>query len=124
MTTITEQITLAVINCGECGGTYAINERYRRQKEELSGTWTCPYCRCGWGYCEGKIAKLQKELSAAKCETLRQQQLRESAERERAIAQAEIARQKKRSSAGVCSCCNRSFANLRRHMATKHGTTK
>lgn len=28
----------------------------------------------------------------------------------------------KRAKAGVCPCCNRSFENLRRHMATKHPT--
>ena len=26
----------------------------------------------------------------------------------------------KRAKAGICVCCNRSFQNLRRHMATKH----
>lgn len=32
----------------------------------------------------------------------------------------EIKRIKKRSAAGVCSCCNRTFTNMARHMKTKH----
>ncbi len=31
-----------------------------------------------------------------------------------------VTRLKNRAAAGVCPCCNRSFAQLRRHMETKH----
>ena len=29
-TTFVENVTLTVINCGECGATYAINERFAK----------------------------------------------------------------------------------------------
>lgn len=35
-------------------------------------------------------------------------------------AEGEIRRQAKRSAAGVCSACNRTFQNMARHMHTKH----
>lgn len=36
-------VELTQFSCGECGGTYAINERYRQQKHDKGGGWTCPY---------------------------------------------------------------------------------
>lgn len=50
---------------------------------------------------------------------------RERAEKERHRAngyKGHATRITKRAKAGVCPCCNRSFENLRRHMATKHPT--
>lgn len=35
-------------------------------------------------------------------------------------AEAATAKLKKRSEAGVCSCCNRTFLNMQRHMKSKH----
>jgi uncharacterized membrane protein len=32
----------------------------------------------------------------------------------------DLKRHKTRAAAGVCPCCNRSFVNMQRHMATKH----
>ena len=39
---------------------------------------------------------------------------------DRHAAKGQISKLKKRASAGVCPCCNRSFQNLRRHMGNKH----
>lgn len=122
-TTFTESVTLTTIDCGECGGTYAINERYRRQRAETGGLWNCPYCKVGWGYCESALNKSKKELErtikdleqtqfqlrASKCELLNEQANREKVEKK-------LTRVKK----GMCPCCNRFFTNLSRHMATKH----
>ena len=120
MTTITETIQLAVINCGRCGGSYAINERYRREREENSGHWHCPYCECSWGYFEGELQRTRKELEntqaqlrSSKCETLAERNLRETAERKL-----------RRVKNGVCPCCKRHFTNLERHMKTKHPEAK
>lgn len=44
------EVVLAVINCGKCGGSYAISERYRAKCQEAGTGWTCPYCETGWGY--------------------------------------------------------------------------
>lgn len=127
MTTFTEIISLTQINCGECGGTYAINERYREQRHKQGGFWTCPYCKCSWGYVQSENTRLKKqiedrerELRESKCEALRQQQLREQEQLERA----KVERKLRRVNKGVCPCCNRSFQNLQRHMAAKHAEKK
>jgi hypothetical protein len=118
--TFTESITLAQMNCGQCGGTYAINERYRQHRLEQGGFWKCPYCNHSWGYGESENQRLQKALEekqkavvAAKCETLAANQARELAERK-------LSKLSRRVRCGLCPCCNRSFQNLQRHMKTKH----
>jgi len=123
MTTFTEFVTLARINCGKCGGTYAINETYRAEKETVGGWWHCPYCECSWGYGVSENGRLKRELEEKerllrqeKCEALRNQQLLD-AER---LAHGAALRKIRRVSRGVCPCCNRTFENLARHMATKH----
>lgn len=60
-------VEFTIINCGECGGSYAINERYRAHQESKGGSWTCPYCKVGWGYekaHKSKLERLQAEVAA------------------------------------------------------------
>ena len=110
-------VELTEINCGECGGTYAINERYRLQKYQRGESWTCPYCRTGWGYAgNSENEKLRRELAAEK-------QRKEAAlarENELRVEKEKVERKLKRVNRGVCPECNRSFQNLARHMSTKH----
>lgn len=50
----------------------------------------------------------------------RQREAQEATERRLAAARGQLTKLKNRASKGVCPCCNRSFENLRRHMASKH----
>jgi hypothetical protein len=115
-------VELARIVCGVCAGVYSIEERYRKQKETDAGSWTCPYCKTGWGYSRhesdaAKAKRLEEELAAE------QQRRRDEASRhdyQRRALRGAATRLRKRAAAGVCPCCNRSFVELARHMATKH----
>lgn len=123
------QVILTEMNCGLCGGTYAINERYRAQKAQEGGGWHCPYCQGSWGYFgdHNENARLKRELAAQKKRTEWAEQATKQAQqradswklRERAQRAAKT-RIKKRVAAGVCPCCTRSFANLARHMKGQH----
>lgn len=118
--------SLTTINC-KCGGTYAINERYREEKARTGGYWHCPYCECSWGYGEGENARLKKEVEAAK---KREQMANQRADdwrvradhegRRAAAARGQVTKLKNRVGKGVCPCCNRTFANLQRHMQGQH----
>jgi len=125
---INVNVELAEINCGECGGTYAINERYREQQYRDGGSWNCPYCQTGWGYSdnnENSILKKQLETEKRGRKFAEEQAKRE---RERArlarnqtrAQKAAKTRLKNRIKNGVCPCCNRTFENLHLHMKTKH----
>lgn len=111
---------LATIICGECGGTYAVSERYRKQKAEEGGSWNCPYCRTSWGYVTSALERVQKELARAEAKAQRMSDEAETAEARRRSQKAATTRLKKRAAAGLCPCCNRHFTNLHRHMKTQH----
>lgn len=120
-TTFIESITLAKIECGMCGAAYAINERFRAKKEQEGGGWHCPYCQCGWGYFnDNENARLRRELTAQKCETMKERLAREEAQAAVAKAIAAENKLRRRIQGGVCPCCKRTFKQLAAHMAAKH----
>lgn len=121
-------VELAVINCGVCGGTYAINERRRSWCQENAKGWFCPYCKNNWGYFgKTEAQRLRDQLAE---ERQRRQHAQQNArladeraehERRRALGyKGQMARTKKRIGNGVCPCCNRTFKDLQQHMTTKH----
>lgn len=115
------QVELAEMNCGECGGVYAINERYREQQYKKGGTWTCPYCKTGWGYSgNSENEKLKRELEAERKRKLEALDRANAAMFERDMAQKDLKRHLVRSKNGVCPCCKRTFKQLAAHMKTKH----
>jgi rubrerythrin len=121
-------VTLTQINCGKCGGTYALNERYRAEQEKVGGTWTCPYCATSWGYSHNnENARLRRQLDAARNNESwhrdRAERANERADqqaRRAAAARGQVTKIKRRISKGVCPCCNRTFADVARHMASRH----
>lgn len=116
MRTFTEEITLETISCGQCGGVHALNKTFLDHAKLYSGTYYCPYCKTGWGWKETEADRLRKQLSESKCDILRKQQLLEAEQKAREAVEQKL----RRVHHGVCPCCKRSFANLARHMATKH----
>lgn len=67
-----------------------------------------------------EAARLEEEKRGAWATANRQRELREAAERRASAARGQVTRLKNRAAAGVCPCCNRTFSDLQRHMATKH----
>ena len=116
------EIDFTTVECGECGGVYALTTRYHAQKRNKGGFWNCPYCQCGWGFNEdcSEFERLRREKRRA-------EEARDYARNESAALQRQLSAQKgvttklrKRVKNGVCPCCNRTFVNLKRHMASKH----
>ena len=64
--------------------------------------------------------RLKQNAAYLEAETLRLQEAREAAERRASAMKGQVTRLKNRAANGVCPCCNRTFANLQRHMAAKH----
>lgn len=120
---------LVSITCGSCGGIYAIAARYYQEKYQKGGYWHCPYCQCGWGFGTSEIDRIKAQLATKEREIEQERKRKEWAEQEARVTErrrralkGQITKVKKRIGHGVCPCCNRSFENLRRHMATKHPT--
>lgn len=123
-------VALTQIDCGNCGGSYAISERYRAKKAQEGGYWNCPYCQCSWGYGDNnENARLKRELELQKKRTAWAEQDTKLAKDRAArldhslrTTKGHVTRIKKRVSAGVCPCCKRTFKQLAAHMKTKHPT--
>jgi hypothetical protein len=124
---------LAVVNCATCGVTYAIPESFDRSARRYHGDepsgWKicCPFGHTWWYVGETETEKLKRQLRSARDNsaylTSRLDQTKASLRAQKGAAtraRNERRRQLERIAAGVCPCCNRSFTNVRRHMASKH----
>jgi RNA polymerase-binding transcription factor DksA len=69
-----------------------------------------------------QLDRVTKEKEWAEQSKQRAQEAEATARRAEAIAKGKLKAQATRIKNGVCPCCNRSFANLHRHMSTKHPT--
>lgn len=111
---------LEVTDCCVCGVTFAVPSRLIANKREHgTGGLHCPNGHSlGWHKSEAQ--KLREELAA---ETRRKDAAlarANEADQARVKVERKLKRQTKRINAGVCPCCNRTFQNLARHMASKH----
>lgn len=114
-------VTLTSIDCGVCGGTYAISENYRENKWKTGGCWNCPYCQCRWGYSnDNELARTKKALEQERAR--KDAALARANESEQNLAQAlrREKRTKTRLANGTCPCCKRTFKQLAAHMTRKH----
>lgn len=125
--TFFETVILEKMDCGKCGGVFALNKSVTDHARSNCGGYNCPYCKTHWGWHESESDRLRKQLDAkerelreAKCETLRQSNLKEWEQREREKSERKLRRVHK----GICPCCKRTFQNLQRHMETKHPESK
>lgn len=109
--------------CGECGIVFAMPEFYRAERQQTGKGWYCPngHSRV---YRESDADKFKRERDNAVQQLARAEDERRAAEARAYKAEASERRLKKRASAGVCPCCNRTFQQLARHMTSKHPTFK
>lgn len=127
-------INMETVLCTRCGLLYALPEALidaARQKGHGEITWRCPNNSCtaeNWGYhgtSEVEKAKEEAGIQRARAACLAAQRDQARAE---VVAQKaaktrfknERDRARTRAAAAVCPCCNRSFKQLRQHMASKH----
>lgn len=123
--TLTYLGELTVTTCW-CGTRHAVPQElynYQRRQFDNGREVTSIFCPLGHQHQPAGKGKAQLE-----------RERREAVERELANArddarvasiradraEAETKRLKKRATAGVCPCCNRSFVQLSRHMKSKH----
>ena len=83
MNTLTVFVDLEKMTCGNCGGVFALNQRFLEHARKNAGSYHCPYCQTSWGWHESEAQKLRKqleaksaELSAAKCDATRERMAR------------------------------------------------
>lgn len=114
------------LHCSGCGCWFAMPPGYLDNRRKDKKTFWCPNGH-ELSYKESEADKLRRERDRLKQDAARlEDEKREalataSAQFERARkAEAANKRLKKRSSAGTCPCCSRTFANMAEHMKHQH----
>ena len=131
MSTLTYEVVLTQKKCGECGVTFAVPTYFDEECHATGKGWYCPngHSRVYIGEThKAKAARLEQEKIALEGERTRlandakllRNEVWEKQEKLTHERAKRLAIQKKIRN-GVCPECNRSFSDLKRHMATKHG---
>lgn len=100
-----------------CGISFAVTVDFQRRC--LNDHARSFYCPNGHGQHYTGKTDAQKLQDAQARETALRDQLT-AAIRDGERTRQQLMRDRERFSKGVCPCCNRSFDNVRRHMASKH----
>jgi hypothetical protein len=119
-----------VETCYRCKTPFAMSESVYNLALQRKGDIEF-FCPNGHGqvYTKGETEeqKLRRERDRLKQEAAylndrveEERAARQLAERRTSAAKGQITKMKNRAAAGVCPCCNRTFANLHRHMSSQH----
>jgi hypothetical protein len=113
--------TLVVTHCW-CGIALAIPSNLHRVAQDEGKS---VYCPLGHSFHYGGSYKeqLAEEQRRCRAEERRHQATRDllrAEERSHTATRGHLTRAQKRAAAGVCPCCHRTFANVARHVASKH----
>lgn len=126
-TTITYSQQLTVVHCCDCGMAFAMPADYDRRRRNDHKWFWCPA-----GHEQHFIGETEAEILRRQLEQANRRAMRLSATADQAAARADheaarargykgqLTKTKKRVGNGVCPCCNRSFGDLAKHMASKH----
>lgn len=126
MKTIDIAVTFEMIDCANCHVVFGLGEEHVARLRKSGERFYCPaghFLTFG----ESETDKLRKELERAKAQADRMQatitHVRDqaaAADRSRIAYQAQATRLRNRIGKGVCPCCNRTFADVARHMSGQH----
>lgn len=126
-------VAMEVHDCPSCGFIYAATKVFFERRRADGVTWTIPcghtatYRESEADKAKKKADELQRMLNEQVASRERYQEWlraeREShkqTERRLAASKGQQTKLKKRIAHGVCPCCNRTFAELERHMKRQH----
>jgi hypothetical protein len=107
------------LQCPECACAYYFPEKWCTNAADDKKSWKCPNGH-GQQFTSSPLETARRERDIAKQQLARAEQ-EAAAERRRAeAAQQETKRLKKRTAAGTCPCCQRTFSNMSIHMRKQH----
>lgn len=119
-TTYAYTSTFTVMECAACHMDFGVPEFFERARRGDHGTFHCPAGHSNYYPGKSESESLREQLDASRSIAKRERDRRERAERQRAAARGQVTKIKRRVGRGVCPCCNRSFADLGRHMSGQH----
>lgn len=121
--TLTTLTTYEAVSCYKCGAQFALSSQFYTDRSADRGTWYCPNGHGQHFIGQTEAERLKAALDASRRIAHNERVRREMADRSRAAMQGvatKRAKQLARVAKGVCPCCNRSFADMLKHMAGQH----
>jgi hypothetical protein len=118
MNTLTYTETLIVRQCW-CGVSHGIPHNLSRRADEDGIDIYCPLGHV-WVVKDTETKKLRRALEAEEQRRRAAQDLLAAEERSHVATRGHLTRARRRAARGVCPCCHRHFANVERHVASKH----
>jgi hypothetical protein len=127
-TTLTRTTTIKSVRMAGCGHIVYMSADQMAELRQTHKTYYCTICKySNYFPQESDVEALERQLTTVKDQrdtsrrttrTVRHE--RDAIKRSLTAHKGHTTRIKKRIAAGVCTCCNRTFKNLARHMANKH----
>lgn len=110
-----------LIECGTCGINFVVPAAFVTMRKMDHQTWYCPLGHQRyWPEGKSRETQLKEQLETERRNTAFWREQEAAARRREAAAKAQTTKLRNRAKAGVCPCCNRTFVQLARHIATKH----
>lgn len=110
---------LQATSCCVCGIQFGVPPYFIDSARRNAGTTYCPNGH-SLGWSKSEADRLREQLEKEKASTEWQRARANRLEKDLQSQKGQMTKLKKRISHGVCPCCSRSFANVARHMKTKH----
>ncbi len=109
----------AVVECANCGTPFTMTAFLEEKRRKDAGSFYCPNGHV-LTFGESEESKLKRQLKTMEQDRDWERQRRENAERSLVATKGVVTKMRKRAIVGACQFCHRSFANVARHMASKH----
>lgn len=118
-TTFTVQEDFRRLQCSECGVNYYFPEKWCTNAASGKKDWECPNGH-RQVFKDSELDRVRRERDSLKQQTARLEDEAREARARADKAEKVTKRLKKRSSAGTCPCCSRTFSNMAEHMKGQH----
>lgn len=111
--------TVETLDCATCGVVFGIDRRFIAQRRKDGRDFYCPNGH-SLSFKESDADRLRRRVKSLEAQTTHERDQRQAAERSARAYKGQVTKIRRRVGNGVCPCCNRSFADLHRHMAGQH----
>lgn len=114
------------LDCPRCGLVFGIDDRFIQRRRDDARDFYCPnghpmsFRNTDLQDAQQRIAALERYRDSLTARLTHERDQRGAAERSARAYKGQVTKIKRRVGNGVCPCCNRSFADLARHMEGQH----
>jgi hypothetical protein len=114
------EVELSRCECSECACQYWVTAAFCKHRQDDHATFYCPNGHTQWFPGKSEAEKLRDQLTAERAKLDQAMAGTSHWMKQAELNAAKLAATERRVGKGVCPCCNRTFSDLKRHMAVKH----